>query len=234
MQENNIPGILEGTSQYEGKFASLFPEVRDDEFVTEFPETRKLKRKSLNETPHNNSRVQISHKSPRNKSGIFSNKFQKENYLQFGLHKNSSSVKVQSNDNVHIPQVLTRPSEDHLEEFKAERNSVLESQRPNCTMMEKPISKWATFLDPNETVVNQPNIGNSKEEVQVVAKWETYGKSDHANRTVDRIKYHKSVIKAGNSDDETLVSERIPGKANVWSLGTNLVCLDSLVTTQLD
>ena len=124
----------------------MSPEVRNAEFVTEFPEKKNLKRKNMNETPFNKSKAQVSHTSARNKSEICNSKYQKENYLQFGPNKNTLYAKMQ------------RPSEDHLEEVKTQRNSVLESQRPKCNVMKKPVSKWATFLDPDEAIVNQSSI----------------------------------------------------------------------------
>ena len=232
-----MPEVSEDASEYNKKFMSLFPDAQNAKFVTVFPDAKNLKRKNMNEKPPNKSRAQISHKLARNKSEICNEMSQKENCLQFGLNKKTLYSKMQRNDNVQILQAKIKPSENHLEVVKMERNSALESPRPKRNVMEKPISKWAAFLDSDEMMVNQANIENPKE-AQVVSKWEKYMISDHVDRRLNTIQNHDLHVESGNSDDETFdMSERIHEKASVWSLkasSKNLRCFDSVITTHLD
>ena len=227
-----MPEVSENASEYNKKFMSLFPDAKNAKFVTIFPDAKNLKRKNMNEKSPNKFSAQNSHKLTRNKSEIY-----KENCSQFGMNKKTLYSKMQRNDDVQILQAKIWPSENHLEEVKMKRNSALESPRPKRNVIEKPISKWAAFLDSEEMMVNQANIENPKE-AQVVSKWEKYMISDHVDRRPNTIRDHDLLVESGNSDDETFdMSERIHEKASVWSLKTsskNLQCFDSVITTHLD
>ena len=105
MQGNEMLEELEDTLRYKGN-CGLSPEVRNAEFVTEFPEKKNLKRKNMNETPFNKSKAQVSHTSARNKSEICNSKYQKENYLQFGPNKNTLYAKMQSSVTMCVDRFL--------------------------------------------------------------------------------------------------------------------------------